>query len=137
MENNQLLGVDGGYTNYITQTNAENRLSHYSIGNENYLNNLSSNSIMNSSISNNEQMIYEYNDQLDKMPKLLTNDLHDSFDTDKSLLDEYDHDMENRLNEINAHNEKEQKTQRLFKSFQTTACAVAKLFKEKSINHNH
>jgi hypothetical protein len=42
--------------------------------------------------------------------------------------------MDSMLNENYLQNEKEQKTQRLFQSFQTSACTVAQLFKEKSIN---
>ena len=53
--------------------------------------------------------------------------------TDEStlILEQYEHDMDKILNE-KLLVEKEQHNQRLFQSFQTSACAVAQMFKDKS-----
>ncbi|CAF0766199.1 unnamed protein product [Brachionus calyciflorus] len=53
--------------------------------------------------------------------------------TDESslILDQFEHDMDKILNE-KLLNEKEQTNQRLFQTFQTSACAVAQMFKDKT-----
>jgi D-alanine-D-alanine ligase-like ATP-grasp enzyme len=50
---------------------------------------------------------------------------------DDALLDKYEYDMEKLIND-NYLIEKEQANQRLFQSFQTSACAVAQMFKDKT-----
>lgn len=53
--------------------------------------------------------------------------------TDEStlILDQYEHDMDKLLND-KLLVDKEQTNQRLFQSFQTSACAVAQMFKDKT-----
>lgn len=57
----------------------------------------------------------------------------DSVITDEStlILDQFEHDTDRLLNE-KLLADKEQTNQRLFQSFQTSACAVAQMFKDKS-----
>lgn len=66
--------------------------------------------------------------QLDNLSNLL---IHNSFDDDTALLDKYESEMERNINE-NLLMEKDQSNQRLFQSFQTSACAVAQMFKDKT-----
>jgi len=159
MENNQRFSVGGsgnGNQNFITSfdsTNLTNPMngsnSSYQLSNLNvsyfnshhhyntlhHLHQHSSNTLTNPSQSNNEPITHEYNDQLESMSNLIINNPQDSFDPDTALLDKYEYDVDNMLNENYLQSEKEHRTQRLFQSFQTSACAVAQLFKEKSINH--
>ena len=65
--------------------------------------------------------------QLDNLSNLLIN----SYEEDAAALDQYESEMEQNLNE-NLVLEKEQSNQRLFQSFQTSACAVAQMFKDKT-----
>lgn len=57
----------------------------------------------------------------------------DSIVTDEStlILDQFEHDTDSLLNE-KLLADKEQTNQRLFQSFQTSACTVAQMFKDKS-----
>jgi len=74
----------------------------------------------NAAVSSSEQ-------QLDNLSNLLIN----SYEDDAAALDQYESEMEQNLNE-NLVLEKEQSNQRLFQSFQTSACAVAQMFKDKN-----
>lgn len=47
-----------------------------------------------------------------------------------NLLDEYEQEIDKNLND-QLHNEKDQLNQKLFQSFQNSACAVAQMFKDK------
>lgn len=48
-----------------------------------------------------------------------------------AIIEQFEYEMDKQLNE-NLINEKEQMNQRLFQSFQTSACTVAQMFKDKS-----
>lgn len=66
------------------------------------------------------------NNDLDSLSNLLIN----SYEDDAAALDQYESEIEQNLQE-NLIMEKEQSNQRLFQSFQTSACAVAQMFKDK------
>jgi hypothetical protein len=80
-------------------------------------------------------------DQLDNLSNLiinnnnsnmLSNPIHFASAEDENiLLEQYERDLDKGLNE-NLLNEKEQCYQRLFQSFQTSACMVAQMFKDKT-----
>lgn len=72
-------------------------------------------------------MISQNNSDLDSLSNLLIN----SYEDDAAALDQYESELEQDLQE-NLILEKEQSNQRLFQSFQTSACAVAQMFKDKS-----
>ncbi len=76
--------------------------------------------------NNNNQMINS-EQQLDNLSNLLIN----SFEDDTAVLDKYESEMDRNINE-NLIIEKEHANQRLFQSFQTSACAVAQMFKDKT-----
>lgn len=61
----------------------------------------------------------------------MSNLLINSWETDEAALEQYESEMDRTLND-NLLIEKEQSTQRLFQSFQTSACAVAQMFKDKT-----
>ena len=66
-------------------------------------------------------------DQLDNLSNLIINS--NSWEDD--VLDQYENETEKSINE-NFQLEKEQATQKLFQSFQNSACAVAQMFKDKT-----
>lgn len=81
----------------------------------------------NSMLTQNSNASQVANNDLDSLSNLLIN----SYEDDAAALDKYESEMEQNLNE-NLILEKEQSNQRLFQSFQTSACAVAQMFKDKS-----
>jgi len=72
-------------------------------------------------------------DQLENLSNLLinTNAAGGSSGGEVALIEQYEYEMDKALNE-HLLNEKEQMNQRLFQSFQTSACTVAQMFKDKS-----
>ena len=79
-------------------------------------------------VGNHDQsMLSQNNSDLDNLSNLLIN----SYEDDAAILDQYELDLEKNLQE-SLIMEKEQHNQRLFQSFQTSACAVAQMFKDKS-----
>ena len=71
-------------------------------------------------------------DQLENLSNLLINSSSGGLGGgEAALIEQYEYDMDKALNE-NLMNEKEQMNQRLFQSFQTSACTVAQMFKDKS-----
>lgn len=72
-------------------------------------------------------MLSQNNSDLDNLSNLLIN----SYEDDAAILDQYELELEKNLQE-SLIMEKEQHNQRLFQSFQTSACAVAQMFKDKS-----
>jgi len=73
------------------------------------------------------QNSHNNNSDLDSLSNLLIN----SYEDDAAALDQYESELEQNLQE-NLLIEKEQSIQRLFQSFQTSACNVAQMFKDKS-----
>ena len=55
-------------------------------------------------------------------------------DEETAALDQYESEMDRTIND-NLLNEKEQSNQKLFQSFQTSACAVAQMFKDSTTNN--
>jgi hypothetical protein len=106
----------------------------HSVGN----NNSSGSSNANNSINNQE-------DQLDNLSNLIINNTNGGGYYDEggfgggggnggvetALLEQYEYDMDKVINE-NLMSEKEQINQRLFQLFQTSACNVAQMYKDKS-----
>lgn len=77
--------------------------------------------------SENPMLTQNHNSDLDSLSNLLIN----SYEDDAAALDQYESELEQNLQE-NLLIEKEQSIQRLFQSFQTSACNVAQMFKDKS-----
>lgn len=69
-------------------------------------------------------------DQLDNLSNLIIN-TSTGGGAETALIEQFEYDMDKALNE-NLITEKEQMNQRLFQSFQTSACTVAQMFKERS-----
>ena len=65
-------------------------------------------------------------DQLDNLSNLLINGSWED-----EVLDQYENETEKTINE-HLQVERDQSTQKLFQSFQTSACAVAQMFKDKT-----
>ena len=72
-------------------------------------------------------MLTQNNSDLDSLSNLLIN----SYEDDAAALDQYESELEQNLQD-NLLIDKEQSIQRLFQSFQTSACNVAQMFKDKS-----
>jgi hypothetical protein len=72
-------------------------------------------------------------EQLDTLSNLWINSGADKQQPtwEDDLLDRYERELDKNINE-NLQTEKEQSCQRLFQSFQTSACAAVQMFKEKS-----
>ena len=86
--------------------------------------------LSNSAVQQQQQQqlgIDQQQQQLDSLSNLFIN----NWETEDAALEQYESEMDNTIND-NLLNEKEQSNQRLFQSFQTSACAVAQMFKEKS-----
>ena len=66
-------------------------------------------------------------DQLDNLSNLLINGSWED-----EALDQYENETEKTINE-HLLVERDQSTQKLFQSFQTSACAVAQMFKDKTM----
>lgn len=77
--------------------------------------------------NDNSMLAQNHNSDLDSLSNLLIN----SYEDDAAALDQYESELEQNLQE-NLLIEKEQSIQRLFQSFQTSACNVAQMFKDKS-----
>lgn len=84
------------------------------------------NEALNPTNTNSQMLGLDQQQQLDNLSNLLIN----SWETDDAALEQYESEMDRTLND-NLLNEKEQSNQRLFQSFQTSACAVAQMFKDK------
>ena len=85
--------------------------------------------ISNNNNNNNSNQILGLDQQiqLDSLSNLFIN----NWETDDAALEQYENEMDRTINE-NLLLEKEQSNQRLFQSFQTSACAVAQMFKDKT-----
>lgn len=71
-------------------------------------------------------------DQLENLSNLIINNTSTAVvSAETALIEQYEYEMDKALNE-NLIVEKEQMNQRLFQSFQTSACTVAQMFKDKS-----
>jgi hypothetical protein len=76
-------------------------------------------------------------DQLENLSNLIINNNQTAsntnafYDDDNLILEQYEKDIDKGIND-NIKNEKEQYYQRLFQSFQTSACTVAQMFKDKT-----
>lgn len=72
-------------------------------------------------------------DQLENLSNLIinTSTASTAVSAETALIEQYEYEMDKALNE-NLIIEKEQMNQRLFQSFQTSACTVAQMFKDKS-----
>ena len=80
------------------------------------------------------------NDQLENLSNLIINNSNNNangnlYDEDNVILEQYERDLDKGLND-NLFNEKDQCYQRLFQSFQTSACTVAQMFKDKASSPN-
>lgn len=86
---------------------------------------------MNANTSNNNNN----EDQLDNLSNLIINTSSGGgggmATAETALIEQFEYDMDKALSE-NLANEREQMNQRLFQSFQTSACTVAQMFKDKS-----
>jgi hypothetical protein len=83
--------------------------------------------LTNGAVQQQQLGIDQQQQQLDSLSNLFIN----NWETEDAALEQYESEMDNTIND-NLLNEKEQSNQRLFQSFQTSACAVAQMFKEKS-----
>lgn len=73
------------------------------------------------------QSVDSHNSDLDSLSNLLIN----SYEDDAAALDAYESELERHLQETLL-TDKERHNQRLFQSFQRSACNVAQMFKDKS-----
>jgi hypothetical protein len=93
------------------------------VDNLNQLDNLS-NLIINNNYQRQQQQHQQQQQQ--QYTSYLTADEHDN-----ALLDKYEYDMSKVIQE-NYLSDKEQASQKLFQSFQTSACAVTQMFKDNT-----
>ena len=80
-------------------------------------------------LSGKEESISEL--QLDNLSNLILNANHGGGCDEDALIDQYEHEVEKLIDE-NLLLEREQANQRLFQSFQTSACAVVQMFKDRT-----